>query len=87
MTVTVEVVASCVAGPTGPAATCSRPTPFQTKISTDPGEQPLTEAAQILGAPERSDEGLRFIAPLRAASSLPAPVEASDEVTYRTISY
>jgi hypothetical protein len=87
MAVTVEVVTRCVVGPTGSAATCSRPIPFQTTISAHPGEQPLAEAARILGAPERSDGGLRFGAPLRAASPLPAPVEAADRVTYRTISY
>lgn len=87
MAVTVEVVTSCMAGPTASESACSGATPFQTKIAAHPGEQPLAEAALILGAPERSDGGLRFGAPLRAASALPAPVEATDEVTYRTISY
>lgn len=87
MAVTVEVVTSCVAGPARSTPICSRPTRFETKISAHPGDQPLAEAAEMLGAPERSDDGLRFNAPVRTVSTLPAPAAAPDAITYRTISY
>ena len=88
MRVAAEVVPSCTAATAGATTTCSHQISFQAITATRPDERPLDEASRILGLPGRDAAGVRFAAPVRAAASEAVdPGEASDGISYLTISY
>jgi hypothetical protein len=69
------------------AVACSAGTSFSTSTVAHRDEKPLSEAALILGAPERGARGIEFAAPVRPAAM--ASASASDEAAtrYLTITY
>jgi hypothetical protein len=69
-----------------PQVACSTGTGFSTMTSARHGEQPLEQAAALLGAPVRSGEGVRFTAALEAGDGDQSPA-AAPATQYLTISY
>jgi hypothetical protein len=69
------------------AVACSAGTSFSTSTVAHRDEKPLSDAAAILGAPERGAQGIEFAAPVRAAAM--ASADTSDEAAtrYLTITY
>lgn len=89
LSVTATVVPACSIerGPTAsPDIACSSGATVTTKTSARHDEQPLDEAAAILGAPVLRSGDVIFTAPVRAASAL-APGAGANQPQYLTITY
>lgn len=69
------------------AVACSSGASVSTMTATRHDEQPLDEAAEILGAPMRRDGGVVFTAPVRAAAQTNAAKAADGGTRYLTVTY
>lgn len=69
------------------AVACSAGTSFSTSTVAHRDEKPLSDAAAILGAPQRGAQGIEFAAPVRPAALASADTSHEAATRYLTITY
>ena len=69
------------------AVACSAGTSFSTSTVSHRDEKPLSDAAALLGAPERGARGIEFAAPLRPAAMASSGTTDEAATRYLTITY